>query len=124
MGRKKNPAAGDYEMNKMVRSIDKLAFYEELEEKLGPELQKDIRKGLTPDELFEKYQSYAAARVVQTAIFEPDNKTAASAAKDILDRKMGKAVEKKTVEHRLGKLPEAELRALVKSKILDITPKK
>lgn len=117
MKNRKNPSKGDFEMNKMVRSLDKLARLEALDSEYSPVLQKDLVSGKSPEELLEKWKAAVTAKLIQNALFEEDTGKSTAAAKDILDRTMGKPVEKKTVEHRLGKLPDAELKALVQSKL-------
>lgn len=101
----------------MIRSLDELAFMERLREEVAPQLQRDLANGLSPEQILEKYQSYVAARMVSTALFDGDSSRSTAASVNILDRIGGKPKEKKEIEHRLGKLPAQDLDALIASKL-------
>jgi gamma-glutamyl:cysteine ligase YbdK (ATP-grasp superfamily) len=88
-----------------------------IREALLPELRADLASGLTAEQIYQKYQTLAAARSVQIVATEVDSSKALAAVKDILDRSQGKAKERQEIEHRLGKLPETELDALLLTKL-------
>lgn len=99
-----------------ARALDKLADYEDFTSTFLPSLQKDIRAGLTMDQLLKKYEPAVAARLVQLGMTAEGN-TALGALKEILDRTQGKSVQKQEHTHRLARLPDQELDAVLKSKL-------
>lgn len=107
-------------MDRMVRSLDKLALYEEFQEKILPALREDLRNGTGAEEILKKYQAFIAARGVTIALTELDSSKALSAIRDVLDRAGGKATEKKEVTHKLEKLPEEELDALLLTRMKEM----
>jgi len=112
--------ASNSQENRVVRSLDELLKYDEFREKILPALENDLRAGMEPAELFKKYKSVAAARLISAVALEIDTAKALAAARDILDRADGKAKESKTVEHRLAALPDDELEALIKSEMASL----
>ncbi len=101
-----------------ARSMDALAQYEAYREAIGDKIQKDIANGLTPEEIYKKYASLAAARVVTIATSPTtDSSTALAAAKDIADRTQGKAKERSEVTHKMQNMPEDQIDALIMSKL-------
>ncbi len=98
------------------RLVDLLDDFAEWRENFAPILREDLRKGLNEEKLREKYASYAQARAIAIAMGEPDSGKALAAIKDILDRKGGKAKESVAISHRLEKIDESELDALILSK--------
>lgn len=109
--------------NRRIKSLDRLAELEAFEQEILPALKRDLKAGLTADELRKKYAAYAQARLITTIMIDPDSSKATAAAKDILDRTEGKPKETKEVTHRLQNLPEEELDAILKSEMEDIQTK-
>lgn len=105
--------------HRMVRSLDKLAAYERFQELIMPEVIKDLEAGLTSEEILKKYSHLAAARLVTTSITGSEHK-ATVAAKEILDRVSGKATEKREITHKLDKLPDDQLDALLLTELEDM----
>lgn len=105
---------------KQMRLHDKLVAFEEFEQQILPALVKDLKSGMTPSQLREKYDSIVQARAITTALTEADSGKAMTAVKDILDRTHGKAVEKKEVTHRLQEVSDQELDAIIKSEEEDL----
>lgn len=101
--------------NRMVRTIDDLAAFDKFKEEILPALQKAVAKGVKAKDIMEQYSSHAAARTVTIALTEKDPGKALNAAKDILDRAQGKAVERKEVKHKLQELTDEQLDALLMS---------
>lgn len=97
--------------------LDDLADYEEWRETLLPALRKDLKAGLTAEEIQEKYKAILAARGVQLGATAENEAVALSAIKDVLDRRDGKAVERRETIHHLSKLPEKEIDALLLSQL-------
>jgi hypothetical protein len=107
----------------MVRGLDELATYEELTTGLLGTLKQDLRQGLTSEQILKKYAALAAARVVSVASTEVDSAKAMAAAKDILDRSQGKAVERHINVHAMSELKDEELDALLLSKLKEVGPR-
>lgn len=105
--------------HRMVRSLDKLAAYERFQELIMPEVIKDLEAGLTAEEIMKKYAHLAAAKLITTAVTGSEHKSTA-AAKEILDRVQGKATERKEVTHKLDKLPDDQLDALLLTELEDM----
>jgi hypothetical protein len=100
-----------------ARSLDELAVSDELFSGVLEAVRTDIRKGLKTEDLLAKYAQLAAARVVTIAATDQDSGRALTAAKDILDRVHGKAKETKDVTHRLDRVKEEQLDALLLSEL-------
>jgi TATA-binding protein-associated factor Taf7 len=108
--------ASNTQLDRTVRTVDKLAEMEDLYESLAPALRQDLTAGMSSEEILAKYESLAAARVI-TALRTDQG---LQAAKDILDRRMGKAVERKELNHRLATLSDEQVDALLKSRMQDV----
>lgn len=106
----------NYADHHMTTKLDNLIEFEEFKESLLPAIRKDLLAGKSAAELMEKYQALAAARVISIAAAELDSGKALAAAKDIIDRTSGKAKESKEITHKLEKLSDEELDALVAAK--------
>lgn len=115
MGKRKR--VFNFEENKMIRKIHKLAEFEEFSREILPSLRNDLKSGMDPEELLKKHQAIAAARLISIAAMEADSSKAAQAAKDILDRTMGKAKESKEIHHKLQDLSDKELDSLLTSEL-------
>lgn len=100
-----------------ARSLDELAIQDELWTGVLQSVRDDVRKGASAEELLSKYAQLAAARVVTIAATDADSGRALSAAKDILDRSQGKAVERKQIHHKLDKVDEQQLDAILLTEI-------
>lgn len=108
--------SADYEM---IGMIDALREFEEFRETLLPALRADIKAGMTPQAMRDKWKSIIQARLIQTAITSPDVQ-AMAAAKDILDRADGRPTEKKEVTHRYAEMKDEELDAILASEEEDL----
>jgi hypothetical protein len=88
------------------------------ETEILPQLFDEIRDdSVSSDDMFRKYEKIVAARLITTALTNPNAAKASAAAKDILDRVQGKATEKKDSKHRLEKISDKELKAVLASKL-------
>lgn len=96
-----------------ARNIDDLVMYDDLLQGILSSVKKDLAAGLTGVEIMTKYAAIAAARTVSIAATEADSARALAGAKDILDRVYGKAKETKDVTHRLDKVEEKQLDAIL-----------
>lgn len=110
--------ATDTNNDKQLDLVAALQEFEQFKEALLPALQQDVKGGLTAQEIMQKYQSVAAARLV-SLLPSMNPKFAASAATQILDRTLGKAVERKAIAHQFQDLSEKELDALIISTLQD-----
>lgn len=110
---KKGFKRGDRDERAMARSLDKLAEYEAFIEEFAPAFRKMLQSGKTAEEIYKEIAPLAAARIGMTIISERDATKAISAAKDVLDRQLGKPKESKTIEHKYADLKDAELDALL-----------
>ena len=108
----------DIEEKKMVAALDDLAMFEELQKSIIPQLRALIKKGATSQEILEAGRAIAAARLVSMAALEPGANLAA--IKELFDRLEGKATERKEFTHKLGKLREEELDALLLTAASDV----
>ncbi len=82
-----------------------------------PQLRALMKRGAKTEEILELGRALAAGRLITIAATEEDSGKALSAIKDILDRKDGKVTEKREVVHKMGKLRDEELDALVMTAI-------
>lgn len=113
---KRRPKSNKVE-NRMVSAIDNLAAFEEFQDEILPELRKMLKVGASAEAIYKKATAVAAARAVSIAVRDPDSSKALSAIKEILDRSGGKATERQEVSHKLEKLPDEQLDALLLSKL-------
>lgn len=114
--KKKSPIINKREQ-KAVEALDALAEFEEFQREVLPALRQDIASGLSAEEIYKKYTSYAAARNVTIALTDEDTGRSLTAIRDILDRSQGKAVERKDVRHRMEDAKEEELDSYLMSKL-------
>lgn len=107
-------------LNRQVATLDELSAFEEFRHELLPALQKDLRSGLTEKQIIEKYKAIAAARLVTHMASQADLGISLTATRDLLDRTLGKATERKDVTHRLSNLPEKEIDALLLTELEEL----
>lgn len=110
-------AKGEHKQHKLHRDI---ADYEEYVQTILPAFRKDVKSGMSAEELQKKYAALAAARMITIALTDENASTASAASKDILDRVSGKATEKKEVTHRFKDMDEKDLDALLESEEEDL----
>lgn len=89
----------------------------EWKETIHPRIRADIKKGLDPKQLREKYSPLAEARKLMIALTSTNESSALAAIKDIQDRTEGKAKERIDMTHRLAQMPDDELDALILSEL-------
>lgn len=128
---KAKPKGKDLESNKRIeyqeevdtlqldraRNLDDLAIHDDLMGGLLGVIRDDLRAGLPAEDILEKYSSLAAARIATIAATDADSGKALAAAKDILDRSRGKAVERKQIHHKLDKVDSDQLDAILLTEI-------
>lgn len=103
-----------------VATIDKLAAFEEFSQDILPALRDAVKAGKGAKDIYAMAAAIAAAKVVSVAVKSTDEKNVLAAAKDILDRDMGKAKESVDITGKLEKLPEQDLDALLLSKLASV----
>lgn len=102
----------------VVRSLDKLAAFEEFQAQIAPKLREMLKSNSASD-ILKFSEAYAAARLATVAMLESDPGKAIVAAKDILDRVQGKAKERTEHVHKFEKLKDEELDSIIFSKLLE-----
>jgi hypothetical protein len=103
--------------NFTARQLDHLADFEEFQATLLPAIRRDLKAGLSAKDIRKKYQAMVQARLVMTALLDPDAGKSTAAAKDIMDREEGRATENVKHTHRMEDLPDAEVDALLFSEL-------
>lgn len=114
---KKRYRNGNKEQNRRNQLIDELEAFSNFKDEILPVLRNAVAGGMTSEEIYKKFQAYAAARIVSIAAMEIDSSKALAAAKDIMDRAGGRATEKQEVTHKFDAVPDDQLDALIKSKL-------
>ena len=102
-----------------ARALDSLAEYESFKEMFLPEIRRALMNGMSGEKILQKFKPIMMARLVQLGAVGGET-AALSAIKEILDRTEGKAVQKTENIHRLGKLPDQELDAIVATKLAQL----
>lgn len=111
--------SGKTVQGKMASDLDDLAAFEQFKEDVLPMLQKAVKEGWSPQRIYEAAQAHAAAKAVTLALTEMDSSKALPAIKEVLDRSMGKAAEKKTIKHEFEEMTDEELNSLLASEMSD-----
>lgn len=104
-------------LSRMARKLDNLAAFEEFEATILPALRKDLKSGLTAQQILEKYQGHAAAVLASGMFLSGTPADARAAAKELLDRVQGKPTERRELTHKLDRMPEKDIDALLVSKL-------
>lgn len=91
----------------------------EIGEEILPVLRLALKEGWTRDKLMAhpKVELLMAARQVSIGILEVDSAKALAAIKDSTDRTRGKPTERIETTHRLEKMPDEQLDAMLLSKL-------
>lgn len=105
---------------KMARTVDTLADYEDYREKIAVWMRRDLQNGMSAKDIRKKYSAMVQARMTSIALTESDPGKAMAAGKDHLDREEGKAKETKELSHRLSDLPQEELASVLHSSLTEL----
>ena len=100
---------------RMIRIIEELSQFEEWSKEVPEVLKEAILSGKTAPELYDQFDNVAAVRVLQILMTETNSGQALAAAKDLLDRKYGRATEKKIIKHEFEEMSDEQLIAISKS---------
>ena len=104
------------ELNR-ARTLDDLALHDDLFSGVLGNLKKDIANGVDALTLAKKYANLAQARTVTIALTDENSSTALAASRDVMDRAMGKSIERKETKHIMADSTEEELDAIIASKL-------
>ena len=102
---------------KMAKTIDDAREFDDFRQDVLPKIRKMLKDGKSTEEIIKFTESYAAARVATIALTDEDSGKALAAAKDLLDRSIGKAKERQEIEHKYSKLKPDEIDSLLLSKL-------
>lgn len=117
MASKRRRALATAQEHRRISLIDDLAEFDSFRNELLPALRQALKDGKSAEDIYSMASAAAAARAVTIAVKEEDSGKALAAIKEILDRDKGKAKERQEVTHKLEKLPEEQLDALLLSKL-------
>ena len=126
IGRNKRSNTAHYERRarqietKTAGILDDLAEFEAFRADTLKAIRKDIAKGLGPEEIRKKYLAILQGRLITEALTTEDTSVALAITKDVADRVEGKAKERQEHTHRLEKLSDKELDALLQSEEKDL----
>lgn len=103
--------------DKMADHLDALAEYEQYRADVLPLLRQAIKEGWSHEKMLSHPQVMAAitAKTISLAVTALDPAKALAACKEVSDRAVGKAVERKEVKHKFEGLTDEELDARLKS---------
>lgn len=107
----------NHEENSVVDFLAELQMFDEFKQNIAPRLRAALNKGMRGEDIYKQFQDLAAARAVTIAVQERDSSKALAAVREILDRAEGKAVERKTVTHKLEELSDEQLDAVLLSEL-------
>jgi hypothetical protein len=111
-----------------ARALDDLSEFEEFREMFLPAIRQALLEGKSAEQILAKFKPVVAARLVQLGVAGGES-AALGAIKELMDRTDGKAVQKQEHTHKLARLSEQELDAVLENKLkklaqatIDITP--
>jgi hypothetical protein len=118
---KKRPRSNKTE-HRMAEKLDALAQFEQFQEDILPILQQALKEGWDAEKIFKhpKAQALLAARALTIGIMSPDHGKALSAISDVLNRTIGKPTEKQEIKHKMEKLGDDELDALLQTSLKEV----
>lgn len=116
----KKRKSGNQVEDNAIGKIDALAF-QQYQAKILRAVREDLLAGMTTDQLLKKYEVHAAAALISSMI---NPATVVAAAERILDRTQGKPTQRTENIHKLEKLSEEELNALLKTQLSELEPEK
>jgi uncharacterized protein YabN with tetrapyrrole methylase and pyrophosphatase domain len=100
---------------KMAKALDDMADFEDYRENVLPKLRKAVKEKWSVEKIYKEFGALIAAKVITTALTDPDSGRALTAAKEALDRSMGKAKERIETTQKYEKLTDNELDNLLES---------
>lgn len=112
----RHPKDGNKTQDRVNGALDDLSDFEAYKKEIAPKIRQLLQKGASAQEIMEFAQSYAAARMV-SLVWSEDSGKAMVAAKDVIDRAVGKAKERQEHNHKFEKLKDEELDSILLSKL-------
>lgn len=103
--------------NKMIDDLDYKALQDHWAKTLR-QVKEDIKAGMKTEDLLKKYEVYAAGALISSMV---DPRSTVAAAEKVLDRTMGKPLQKTESTHKLEKLSDQELDAFLKTQLKEDT---
>jgi len=106
--------------HKVAELIDDLNSFDEFRNGILKELRTALKSKNSSEEILQRAQAFAAARLASIAATEEDSAKALSAIKDLLDRTQGKPAQKQEIEHKFQNLSDDQLDAIVVNHLNEI----
>ncbi len=107
-------------LDELSELSDAISEFDEFRQEVLPELRRMLAAKASPSRMRREFMNYLTARLITEGLTNPDAAKDVAAIKEITDREFGKSTEKKEVAHRLGKLDEKELDALLLSELDEV----
>ncbi len=106
----------------MVRSLDELAEFQKFQTAILPVLRQAITEQWSAEKIWSNpvTQALLAAQAVTIGLSNADQGKALSAIMSVMDRTIGRPKEKAEVTHKIEKLKDSELDALLATHIADM----
>jgi signal transduction histidine kinase len=120
---RKAKANAYYGKTQMARAhtLDDMELFNKFREEIAPKLRAMLNdKKTKAEDIYAFMTKYAAARTGTIIMAEPDTGKALAAVKEILDRSMGRPVERKETKHTFEKLKDEELDSLILSRMKEM----
>jgi len=122
-GRKKRAANGQLGELKQTANaglLDDLDQFEQYRKDVLKQIRDDLKRGLSADQIRDKYKPLVQARITTMALTSKDEKSALSAAKDIIDREDGRPTERKEITTHFDKMPDEQIQATLETELKDL----
>jgi hypothetical protein len=120
MARKKAINVTKASESKMVNALDDMAEFEQYRTEVLPMLRKAVKEKWSVEKIYNHFGSMIAAKVITVALTEKDTGKALSAAKEALDRGLGKPKERLETTHKYEKLSDEELDSLLSATLQSV----
>lgn len=106
----------------MVRSLDELAEFQKFQEAILPVLRQAIQEKWSAEKIWSDptTQALLAAQAVTIGLGNADQGKALSAIMSVMDRTIGRPKEKQEIVHKVEKLKDSELDALLTTHLADL----
>lgn len=117
MSRRREKKSNNAE-RRLLDGLEKLEAYESWREKILPMIEADIASGLSTDEILDKYEVYAAARLVSDLV---NPRVGSESAKNILDRTKGRPTQKTETTHKFENMTDEEIASVLESELSSIS---
>lgn len=117
----KRPRSNTQE-TKMIRALDDLAEFERFQDSILPVLRQAIAEKWSADKIWSNptTQALLAAQAVRIGLNNDDPGRALDAIKTVIYQTAGKPKEKQEITHKVERLKDAELDALLATHMADL----